>query len=210
MYSLDCETTCGSEPLTTLCQKIVYAHAEHWPPGEAAIAEEFASVYELQALPSTEDLLQLCLRLGIEMSVVPLPESLRGHNCAFGNRRNIVIAEEQSVVGATEHTLLHEMREMLEYTFADLGFPTAKEEELEHRAEKFAQLVRMAAIQRDLIGFLENLSEITSTWWAIAASVLIGAGALVCSLGCALLPQLERLADAQPCSHLGYARNVLR
>jgi hypothetical protein len=197
MHSLDWETTCASDPLTSLCQKIIAAHLDHWPPGEAAIAEEFVSAHPFQAFASTEDLSQLSLRLRIEMSVGPLPESLRGYNCAYGNRKTILIAEKQSFVGATEHTFLHEIREILEYIFTDHGFPTTNNEDLEHRAEEFARLVRMVATQRSLTGFLEIMPEITSKWGTLVVFGLIVVGTLVQLLGCALLPQLERMADVQ-------------
>jgi hypothetical protein len=106
-------------------------------------------------------------------------------------------------MGATEHTFLHEIREILEYIFTGQGFPTTNKEDLEQRAEGFATLVRMKALQGTLTSFIEGLSEITSTHWAIAAFAPTAAGALVCLLGCAYFPQLERLADAQSRSRLG-------
>lgn len=143
-----------------------------------------------------DGLRELCAQLGITLSFSSLPPELRGFNCVYDNKTEIVISEQQSFPGAEEHTLLHELREVLERIFVGLDYPTADNgQELEKKAEDFARLARMAAINKSLPTFFEGADQIDRKWARVAAFVLIGGGALLYLFSCAMLPHLEDAAE---------------
>jgi hypothetical protein len=170
-------------------------HIGAWPPTESVLAEEFVSSFNL--VPSTPNgLQQLCVQLGISLSFSSLPAELRGFNCAYQDRMEIVLSEQQGFWGAQEHTLLHELREILERSFITLGYPTVGHvRELEGKAEDFARFTRMAAISKSLPTFFELAEQIERKWVQVAALVLIGCGALFYFYTCAMLPRFEGTAE---------------
>ncbi len=89
------------------------------------------------------------------------------------------------------HTLLHELREILEHIFTDLGRPTVDKESLEARAERFAIETRIAASFDMWKTHFEGAKKIQSIWWRRAAYVLIGLGTFIQVAGCTLLPYFE-------------------
>ena len=166
-------------------------HIGAWPPTESVLAEEFVSSFNL--VPSTPNgLQQLCVQLGISLSFSSLPAELRGFNCAYQDRMEIVLSEQQGFWGAQEHTLLHELREILERSFITLGYPTVSDEQkLEKNAEDFARFIRMAAITKSLPIFFEGTEQIERKWVQVAAFLLIGCGVLFYFYTCAMLPRFE-------------------
>src|SRR5690242_17717980 len=152
------------------------------------LAEEFVSSFNL--VPSTRDDLQrLCAQLGISLSFSSLPAELRGFNCVYQSKTEIVLSEQQSFWGVQEHTLLHELREILERSFITLGYPTVSDEQkLEKNAEDFARFIRMAAITKSLPIFFEGTEQIERKWVQVAAFLLIGCGVLFYFYTCAMLP----------------------
>ncbi len=144
-------------------------------------------------MPSTGNGLQrLCAQLGISISFSSLPAELPGFNCGYQEKTEIVLSEQQSFWGAQEHTLLHELREILERTFITLGYPTAGDEQkLEKNAEDFARFARMAAISKSLPTLFDLTEQIERKWVQVAALVLIGCGVLFYFYTCAMLPRFE-------------------
>src|SRR5439155_12778719 len=119
------------------CQTVVSRHAEKWPLDENTLAEEFLDFFGLRSWPTFEGIAQLCQnRLRITVSFAPLPAGMRGYNGSYGKQREILISVNQDFVGAELHTLLHELREILESGFEKLGRPIAGGDDsgLEHRA----------------------------------------------------------------------------
>ena len=142
-------------PLTLpgFCQVVIRKHASAWPPGEASLADEFLSFFQVEGFMSFLRFApeELCSRLGIRVTVRDLPQDLRGHNCAYQGKREIVIGVVNGpakTLGSQEHTLFHELREQIEHEFKKLGHPTAVGPQLEQRAESFASLVRSLAAMK--------------------------------------------------------------
>jgi len=192
---LDSEITIRP-PLTLrgFCQTIVAKHSGNWPPREEAIAEEFFSFFQVDDVFPLGGLEKLCARLGINVSIQELPRELRGHNCAFGEKREIVIGkveERAAFLGSHEHTLFHELRELIEYEFRNIGHPVAVAADLEWRAETFAAMSRMRA---SIIGWeplLDGIGDIQSTWGRFAVALPVLLIVLLHSFSCLLLPHWE-------------------
>lgn len=121
-----------------------------------------------------------------------MPEDIRGHNHLYENQRVIVVSEHQTFPGANEHTVLHEIREMVEHILVGLGSRTCSSmEELEARAEEFAALARSDAFGDSLLVFWKNAEQIEKKWVRYGAYALIGLGGLLCTLGLFFLPVFE-------------------
>jgi hypothetical protein len=192
---LDSEITI-QPPLTLrgFCQTIVAKHSGNWPPREEAIAEEFLSFLKVDDVLPWHGLEKLCARLGINVSVQELPRELRGHNCALGKKREIVIGKVEgsaAVFGSQEHTLFHELRELIEYEFRNIGHPVAIASDLESRAEMFAATVRVQASLKGWEPLLDGLGSIQSNWGRFAVALPVLAIIFVHSVTCLLLPHWE-------------------
>jgi hypothetical protein len=181
------------EVLSSFCQTVISRQSANWPPDESVLARELVDSFGSTAFLTPDALRQVCAALGITVSFSTLPPELRGYNCSFGDKREIVISTDQSFPGAGEHTLLHELREILEGTFEKLGHPTVNRQDLEEHAESFAGSVRTEAVYR-MVPMLCNYADNVDRKWArIAAYLFLGAFVCVNLLGCALLPRLEDL-----------------
>jgi hypothetical protein len=147
-----------------------------WPPSEENLADEFATFFLLD-LVVLEESLALCKRLGIHVSFAPLPEGLHGINGSHCQNREVLLSTKEAFPGGKFHTLLHELRELLEYAFCDLGYPIVRNQELETHAEEFAAIARMNGAKRVFEFLFEGASKVETNWkrWlAIAAGVFIG------------------------------------
>jgi hypothetical protein len=121
-----------------------------------------------------------------------MPSELRGHNSSYNGSRTIAIAEHQSFPGANEHTLLHELRELLEHSFVGLGFAVAaNSEDIEERAELFACLVRSHLAQKTIFVWLEHIGYVEKKWLRYGAYFLTVLGGIAMIVGCFLLPAFE-------------------
>ena len=178
--------------ITAFCRTVISRHSANWPPNENVLAQEIVDFFGIGPFLTLETLVQLCRdHLRIPVSFIELPTELRGYNCSYGNKREIVVSQHQTFPGADQHTLLHELREILEATFEGLGHPIVNRRELEGFAESFAISVQMAVAERELPNLFQNAAEIERKWWRITAYVLLGVGGLAYLLGCALRPYLE-------------------
>jgi hypothetical protein len=158
--------TDGAEnnPILGLCLRLISQHGQNWPPTEDVLASEFVGWLGTSAFLSRDAMKRLCAAKGINLSFVSLPHEIRGFNCSFANKREIVITDTQPSPFDL-HTLFHELREMLEHVFAELGYSTIGPEDfLEVQAEHFAVLCRMAAATRELPAFLEMTGNIEKKW----------------------------------------------
>lgn len=189
------ETLATSAPvqaLTDFCDAFLSRHNQHWPPAEGTLAREFAEQFSPRLFSSAGQIVEFARGLGIDASLKALPDGIQGFNGSTTEQTIIILSEQESVSGSREHTFFHELREILEYRFRDLGFPTAQGQELEKLAEQFALEVRMASLVKEFGPLFENAQGIEQTWkrWASFAGLLIltlGVGA-----SCFLLPYFEK------------------
>lgn len=186
------------QPLVTFCQGAVSRFASQWPPEESKLADAFIAHFSLPKLATFESQLRLCESLGIGVSEVILPENLRGHNCCYGNQREIQIHNGKLHFITREHTLLHELREILEYIFQDMGYPTVQERgALEGRAETFA-----SCVETDIFGdmwkdLFQAAAEIGSKWKRWGAFVLLSLFGIAGLFSITMLPAFEdQILDA--------------
>lgn len=180
--------------LRSFCEHVIATHSVSWPPDENILSQEFVSSFQVNGFISLGDLERLCRQLGIVVSVQLLPSGLRGHNCVYREEREIVVGTVEgptAVFGSREHTLLHELRELMEYEFHRLGCPTANGAHLESRAEMFASSVRTLSALHGLKPLFDGVSELTSTWKQVGAILLLIIAALVSSYSYFALPRLE-------------------
>lgn len=184
-------TITPAQPLTDFCTAFLSRHKEHWPPDEGTLAHEFAEQFPLRQFSSPEKIMVFAKGLGIDASLKALPDAMHGFNCSLEEQTIILLSEQEAFPGSREHTLFHELREVMEYRFHNLGYPTAEGPELEKRAEQFATAVRLFGMMKDLGPFFESAKALEQTWkrWLAIAGLLIlalGVGA-----GYALLPYFE-------------------
>jgi hypothetical protein len=170
-------------------------HPSKWPPAEEALADEFVSYFQLEALFYWERLTELCNSLGIYLSVTDLPGPLKGHNYRFGDNREILISTRQ--VLTKEHTALHELRELLEYEFRDLGTSICTNEDQEERAESFAVSVRICAFGKEIPGWMDQVGGIESKWPRRIAYGLLFAIIAIYALGIVISPLLEDIMEEE-------------
>jgi hypothetical protein len=133
----------------------------------------------------------VCKSLGIEVTFAPLPFGLHGFNGEHKGKREIVIAKEEAWIGGKAHTLLHELREVLEYAFSDLSCPTVQKQGLEKRAEEFASAVTMLGMQNVFVTLFTSAMKIETAWkrWlAGAALCILGVPMMIAS---GMYPQFE-------------------
>lgn len=176
------------------CQTVISRHAANWPPTEETLAEEFVQWLGLQSFLTRDRLIELCLSKGVNLSFAALPLELRGFNCSFQDKTEIVISQRETVLGADLHTLLHEFRELLENALVQLGYVTLGAENLlEVQAEHFAMSARLEIAKREIPAFIESAEKIDAKWARYLAYTLIGVVGVIYALTCIFLPQLEEI-----------------
>ena len=189
--------TDGSEknPILGFCLTIVSKHAHSWPPTEEVLAQEFVDWLGFNSLMTRDAMKELCQSKGVNLSFVSLPHEIRGVNCSFQGKREIVVTERGTAPFSDSHTLLHEFREMLEHVFTELGYPTiSPDDSPEARAEHFAVACRLKAAERELPAFIEMATNVEKTWARYLAYAFLGILAVAYVLDCIFLPQMEEIA----------------
>ncbi len=198
------------EPLVTIqpapnlqgfCQHIIALCGANWPPSEDEIAAEFVPFFRIEPVLRLQKLKELCSSLGIAVTLKELPPGLRGHNCVFGDRREIVITENSelaAVLGSQEHTLLHELREIMEYEFRRLQRPIARDfSDREQRADDFGMAVRVETASGMFHKLTDGLGEPNWTLKDILIGVLAIIGMTIYVAMCKSLPQREDRAEGR-------------
>jgi len=181
-------------PIVEFCKAVVSRNSENWPPKEETLADEFVQWLGLKSFPTRDGLIELCLSKRINLSFAELPPELRGFNCSFENKTEIVVVQRQTVPGADLHNLFHEFREVLENGFIDLGYSTLGEEaELEAQAEVFAMSARMSVIKTEIPAFIEIVKNADAKWVRYLGYGVIGVVGLIYFLSCVFLPQFEEI-----------------
>jgi hypothetical protein len=192
---MDTEVTI-EQPLTLrgFCEAAFSKLSKSWPPSESALADEFISYFRFEKFVTLDCLQTLCQELGMAVCIEELPKGIRGYNHAFENKREILVGTtgpRATVLGSQEHTLLHELREQIEYEFRKGGHPVAGPYDQEDRAESFASLVRSFASMKGLEKLFGDISGIKSGWAQFGAILLMVIIFLGYSFACFALPQWE-------------------
>jgi hypothetical protein len=182
--------TAQPKSLHTFTSDVVFRHAAAWPPSEQKLAEEFFDFFGSDSVGSFENLVGLCDSLGIEVSQAALPEELRGYHHWYEEKRVILVAHDGLILSG-QHTVLHELREILEHIFKELGYSTAEASLPESSADEFAVYVRVKASLQEWDFLFKAAQTVQSNWARRSAYVLIGLGAVITTLGFVLLPHLE-------------------
>lgn len=189
------QTLIAPSTLIGFCQRVFQEHGSEWPPTEEILAQEFVEYFKLKSLIALEEIQKLCDNSEITLRVAPLPDPLWGYNRRYQGKREILIANSQ--VLTKEHTALHELRELLEYEFHDLGTAICTNEDREERAETFAISVRMCAFASEIPAIMDRVGSIESKWRRGAAYGLFILFAVVYGIGLALSPKVEEAMQKQ-------------
>jgi hypothetical protein len=160
--------------LHAFCSDFATRNKETWPPDEELLAKQFLSHFQLPPFLHGANLGEICEKLDIQFVKEKLPNDLLGSNFRFAGKRRIAINDRPERVGMKEHTFFHEMRELLEYDFREIGFPTTEKngEELESRADEFA-LCLMCGQEETWEKLTKSTFQMRSTWSMIGTIVLI-------------------------------------
>jgi hypothetical protein len=178
-------------PLLTFCKDLIASNLESWPPDEDTVARAFILQFPVASFllqPNVED---LCLKLGIEVSFCELPPDLAGSNFQYAGRTEIVLSEKENPLGITTHTLFHEIREIMERVFIDLGYPTISAGELEQKAEKFAVEVRINSLLKETEFLFGSAFEIQSTLFRWGSVAIVSGFILLLACGHIFLTKYE-------------------
>jgi hypothetical protein len=176
------------------CLTLISQHGDNWPPKEEILAQEFVNWLGLSSFGTKDAMKELCRSKGINLSFASLPQDIRGLNCAYQEKREIVIGETGMAPFSDLHTLLHEFREMLEYGFSDLGHPTIGTEDLEVCAEHFATACRMKAAERELPAFIDMATNVEKKWARYLSYGFIAVFAAIYLFDCVFQSQMEEIA----------------
>jgi len=179
------------EPLVLFCTEFLSRHRNNWPPSEDTLAREFLSAFPVSPFLTRAEVEALCSGLRIEVSFRPLPSDFTGYNCKYGEKKEIVLGEKEAVLGVITHSCFHEIREIIEGVFNDLGHSIALGNELEERAEQFAVAVRMNSANQTFEFLLAEIDNISSTWRRWGSLILVSILYLGHGAGCILLPHFE-------------------
>lgn len=182
------------DPILAFCRAVISCHAENWPPKEDVLAEQFVNWLGVKSFMTRSSMVELCSSKGIKLSFASVPPELRGFNCSFQYKKEIVISDEETIVFSDLHTLLHEFREMLECGFADLGYSTlTAKDSLELKAEEFAMFSRIETGAREFPAYFEMVVKIETNWQRYFGYAFLLACFAAYSLSCMFLPQVEEM-----------------
>ena len=184
------------EPALTLrgfCEAVVTNHSAKWPPDESTIAEEFVSFFRMEKVLEFKDLERFCQQLEVGVSIRKLPREFGGHNHTYQGKREILIGTAtEGALGSREHTLLHELRELIEHEFRAMGHPVVSDlSDREERAERFAGFVRAFAAIKSWQPLFDGIGAIKSGWGKLGMILLAAALVIVSSIHYLALPHWE-------------------
>jgi hypothetical protein len=188
--------TDGTEknPILGFCLSMISQHGENWPPEEEVLAKEFVNWLGFRPFVTRSRLKELCQSKGVDLSFASLPDDIRGFNCLFQDKKEIVITEREPIIFSDAHTLLHEFREILEHVFIELRHPTIGSEDCtEVQAELFAGLCRIDAGAKELPAALEMAQQIEKKWARYLGYVAVAGFTLVYLFTCIYMRQLEEI-----------------
>jgi len=79
-----------ASPIVGFCKSVISRHSEKWPPEEETLAGEFVQWFGIRPFLTRDRMIELCLSKGVNLSFVALPQELRGVNCSFQDKTEIV------------------------------------------------------------------------------------------------------------------------
>lgn len=183
--------------LPEFCAAVVNRYGSAWPPTEDQLAREFLAHFPITRLGFYDGLVKWCGDVGVDVSTTELPHDLRGANFWHETNMSIVMPVNGGCFISREHTLLHELRELLEWEFEHLGHSSGDLDTRESRAEHFAVCVRVAMFIESSKDFFQMASDVRNPLGRVCAYGLVGAVTAVLVLGCAGVRQLEAHFDAR-------------
>jgi hypothetical protein len=152
--------TGSNDKLIRFCKGFMSRNGGILPISEKHLAREFVEYFELPPFIQIKDLMQFCSATNIELLEEELPKDLLGINGSLGSKRQIVFSGRSQDVFFQEHTVLHEIREIIEYVFRNLGLPTVEPNEREFHANWFASYVIAFGPQNKFKTLIENSTEV--------------------------------------------------
>lgn len=182
--------------LPEFCAAIVNRHASAWPPTENQLAQEFLAHFGIARLGFYDGLVKWCGEVGVDVSTRELPHDLRGANFWHEKNMSIVMPVNGGCLISREHTLFHELRELLEWEFDHLGH-SCDLDTLESRADQFAACVRMAMFVESSKDFFKLASDVQNPIGRACAYGLVGVLTVAVVVGCARVRQLEAQFEAR-------------
>jgi hypothetical protein len=187
--------TDGSEksPILKFCLRVISQHSENWPPSEDILARDFVNWFGLSSILTKDGMKELCQARGVTLSFVLLPQEIRGFNCSFYEKKEIVISERELAPFSHSHTLLDEFRELLEHEFVQLGHATIGAKDLEAQPEIFAMSCRIEAATREVPSFFEIAQNVEKKWQRYLASFFLIVFGVAYVFSCVYLPQMEEV-----------------
>ena len=190
----------NSRTLPEFCAAVATRHASAWPPTEYQLAQEFLAHFGLTRLGFYDELVEWCGEVGIHVSTRDLPDDMRGGNFWHEQNMSIVLPMNGGCFISREHTLLHEVRELLEHNFGHLGHGIADGNAREQRAEEFAACVRIAILLESSKDFFKLASNVQNPLGRVCAYGLVGALTVAAVMSCAGIRQLEAQFEARQAS----------
>lgn len=152
-------------PLKAFCEAYISQNRETWPTSEQQVAKAFVSHFEIPFVSRVEDLQDFLIHTNIELIERELPADLLGVNMSFGVKRQIFTSRNALF---ETHTVLHEIREIMEVDFRELGFSTTNSSDLDSRADEFSFEVDMCAAMPSIQRWIDKKMETNSTWKKLA------------------------------------------
>jgi len=187
-----------SPALPEFCAAVVNRHASAWPPTEDQLARYFLAHFGVARFARYDGIVNWCGEVGVRFSTERLPQDLRGLNYWHENVFAIVMPINGGCFISREHTLLHELREVLEGILGHSGNPTVSDRDaLESRAEQFAACVRIAICLESSKDFIEIARCVRDPLGRLFAYGLAGVSTAALILGSIGVRQLEARFEAQ-------------
>ena len=161
-----------SDQLALFCRDFVSRYPKQLVT-EEMLARHFVSFFKISPFVHMANLTEFCKSVGIVLWKEILPPDLMGINGSVGNLRKVIISDRAEDLFFQEHTVLHEIREIIEHVFCDLGSPISKPEEIEGRASEFASFVMDLPCEEVFETWVKDAACIESVWKRVMAISLI-------------------------------------
>jgi hypothetical protein len=170
------------DPLKAFCEAYVRENGRN-PINESQLAEAFVRFFGIRPLVDLSSLDEFFHSTNIDLRKGDLPLGLLGVNMSFEGKRRIDLSERPEQRYFQVHTVLHEIREIIETELRPLGFGTSESErDLEHLANEFAFYAMISSQMSMFRTFFESACEMESKWQKFGALGLIGIGVIVAAV----------------------------
>jgi len=186
-----------SRALPEFCAAVVDRHDSAWPPTEDQLARDFLAHFGIARLAHYDEIIKWCGEVGVQFSTAELPHDMRGFNYWHENTFSITMPTNGGCFISREHTLFHELRELLDVIFGYLGHPICHRDELESRVEHFAACVRIAIVMESSKDFFQLAGDVKNPFGRVCAYGLAGALTVAAVVGCAGIRHLEAQFEAR-------------